>query len=194
MDRSVENIMNLSFQNIEEQGIDIKKLYKEELYLHSVSVAEIATKLGIALNLNFQELIDICMGGLLHDFGKVFIEDEILYKPAKLSNMEYYLIQGHPSRGYKELKKYNFNENVMHIVLNHHEKLSGEGYPIGKHELGFTTQIITVADIYDAVHSKRSYHAKRTIDDSLDIVKNEYGLSPIVVSALEELIKQELVA
>lgn len=189
MTRTTKNIMDLSEEMVKAEGIDLYSLYENELYIHSENVAHLSVALGMVFGLNIQELLDLGVGGLLHDYGKAFIEANILYKPDRLSNMEFYLIQGHPSRGYRELKAYNFNDTVMQIVLNHHEKLTGQGYPIGKHNLDFLVQIVTVADIFDAVHSKRSYHEERSYEKTFEIVKDEKGLNPIIVEALKTLIE-----
>ncbi len=183
-----DTIMKQAYSYILQKEIDLKELYVDELYTHSINVAKLSVQLGLQLNVNMQELLDLAIGGLLHDYGKAFIEAKILYKPEKLNNMEYYLIQNHPSRGYKELKHWGFNKNVLMIILNHHEKLSGTGYPIGKENIPFLVQIVTVADMYDAIYSKRSYHQKRTKEEAFSILSQEKGINPIVVDALEKIL------
>ena len=187
----VETVLSLSQAIIENKGIILKKSYSSDLYTHCANVAELSVRLGIYYNLNLQELTDLGVGGYLHDYGKISITDSILNKPTGLSDMEFYLMQAHPSRGYRDLKKYNFNTNIMDIVLKHHEKLDGSGYPSALSDLSILVQITTVSDMFDAIHSKRSYHDPVTIENTIEVLKGSPGLNQVIVKVLADLLSAD---
>ena len=186
---SSDTVLALSKGILQGKGIILENSYSKDLYRHSESVAVLAVKLGIEYNLNLQELLDLGVGGYLHDYGKVSITERILNKPAGLSDMEYYLMQAHPSRGYRDLKKYGLDSNVMDIVLKHHEKLDGSGYPSAISDLSILVQIITVCDMFDAIHSKRSYHDSVSREKAIEVLENSQGLNQVIVKVLSELLE-----
>lgn len=181
-------ILSLSEQTILEQGLSLKNIYQPMLYTHSRNVAVLSILLGDIYRLNLQELLDLGTGGLLHDYGKISIADSILEKPSALSDQEFYLMRGHPSQGYRELKRYGFDKNVLEIILMHHEKLDGSGYPSGVSELSTVVQIVTIADMFDAIHARRSYHDAQSVEKTIDILKNSPGLNQTMVKLLADVI------
>lgn len=187
----VDTVLLLSQGIIEDKGIALKNSYSSDLYRHCENVAQLSVRLGIFYNLNLQELTDLGVGGLLHDYGKISITDNILNKPSGLSDMEFYLMQAHPSRGYRDLKKYGFNSNIMDIVLKHHEKLDGSGYPSALSDLSILVQITTVSDMFDAIHSKRSYHDPVTIENTIEVLKGSPGLNQVIIKVLSDLLSED---
>ncbi|MQN01253.1 MAG: HD-GYP domain-containing protein [bacterium LCO1.1] len=155
-------------------------------YFHSVDVAILSGVLGARLGLNEQDLRDIVTAGFLHDVGKVFISEDILNAPRKLTPDERTKMMDHPRMGYDFLKdKYNFNEHVLQGVYQHHEWFNGGGYPrrIAGNDILFLARIIKVADVYDAMTGKRSYHNPYLPSDVLEYIMGRNGMEfdPVVV-------------
>ena len=139
--------------------IDIKS-FDDYTFYHSVNVAVLSTILGIALNLNKNDLNKLAISALLHDIGKVFINQDLLNKQGKLTPEEFEIMKSHSINGYRYIKS-NFNVPVKSYigVLDHHEKYDGTGYPnnkVGK-DISLFGRIIAIADVYDALTSDRPY-------------------------------------
>lgn len=132
----------------------------EYTFAHSVSVCALAVSVGVNLNINHQRLKELAIGSLLHDLGKILVPSEVLNKPSKLTSEEFEMIKKHPRFGYDILnKKHQITPISKNIVLMHHEKCNGIGYPLGVdvnqiHEL---TRLVTICDMYDAMTSDRPY-------------------------------------
>lgn len=133
----------------------------------------------------------------LHDIGKVGIPDSILLKPGRLTEQEFEVMKGHTTVGADILmrasnnllrKGKNLYDVGIQIILSHHEKYNGEGYPYGLigEDIPLSARIVTVADVLDALTSKRIYKDEFSLDLALEIIKKESGRSfdPDVVSAL----------
>jgi HD-GYP domain-containing protein (c-di-GMP phosphodiesterase class II) len=168
---------------------------------HSSNVADYAVQLATAMALPRKSIEAIYIGGLLHDIGKIGIPESILTKPARLSEQEYQTIKQHPARGYEILKHIpRFKHNgVLHMVLHHHERYDGKGYPQGlkADEIPLFARIMAVADSFDAMVSKRVYRTHDTnIDFALAEMKKGSGtqfdpeLAAIFISMIE---KEQLV-
>lgn len=146
------------------------------VYLHSVRVASFA--LGVAIKLGITDetqLQKIAFGGLLHDIGKSDVPKEILNKEGVLTDDEWKFMKAHPQLGHDKFAEFRIDNVVREIVLHHHEKLDGSGYPHGlnKMQLLPEVQIATLADIYDALTSNRSYQRARTRFEALDFIKKK---------------------
>ena len=104
-----------------------------------------------------KKLITAC--GLLHDIGKLLIPDAILKKPGQLTKDEFDIIKAHPVKGYQLLQKNKLDSHIQYAALMHHEKCDGSGYPIGLkgNQIDWCAQIVTIADIYEAMTAKRIY-------------------------------------
>ena len=176
-----KNIFSIAEALILERGINLEKVYPKELLTHSREVARLSIIAGDIFGIGFQNKIDLAMGALLHDYGKILIDPQILYKQGPLTDTEYMLIQNHPTIGYRLLRKHDFPNTVLNIVLMHHEKIDGSGYPLGEKNPDFLVQIVTVADIFDAIYKERSYHEARSILETIDMISKEDGLNPIIV-------------
>lgn len=114
-------------------------------------------------------------GCLLHDIGKIGIPDYILKSKNKLNDEEYNLIKQHPMKGYEICKDLKRLQKALPIIKHHHEKLDGSGYPDGltENEIPEIVQIVTIADIFDALTSQRSYRTKILTDEAFDLMKKE---------------------
>jgi len=119
---------------------------------HQMRVANLASAIGRELGLPLQTIDGIRLAGLIHDIGKVAVPAEILSKPDVLSDLEMRLIKEHPRVGYEILKEVEFPWPIAEIVLQHHERLDGTGYPQGLkgHEIIQEAQILAVADVVEA--------------------------------------------
>ena len=131
-----------------------------ETYSHSVNVSIYALALGKELGLDEIEMVKLGSGALLHDLGKSNISSAIINKPGKLTLEEFEKIKQHPDMGYEILLEMGETDNViLDIVKHHHEKLDGSGYGVGLigDLIKLEIQIVTVADIFDALTTNRSY-------------------------------------
>ncbi len=129
-------------------------------YAHSVNVAVIACIIGLGMDLSEGDLEQLVMAGLLHDMGKLVIPREILNKPSRLTHDEYEVMKSHAELSYEIIKeRWDISAQVKAAVLCHHENEDGSGYPAGKEgdELSELTKILHVADVYDALVSRRPY-------------------------------------
>ncbi|QAR32394.1 HD-GYP domain-containing protein [Geovibrio thiophilus] len=142
-------------------------------YSHSLNVAVISLALGKRLGKSADELKTICLSGLLHDVGMARISGSIIHKPGKLTDDEYTEIKRHPEYGYKMLTANDRlpSETAM-TALQHHEKSDGSGYPLGlsERQISNITKIVSIADVYDAITSKKTYNHERTPSEALKIL------------------------
>lgn len=148
---------------------------------HCSKSAQYAVFLGKTLSLSADELVVLSIAAPLHDLGKVKVPDEILVKPASLTHEEYKVIQCHPLWG-AEMILDNAGRNldwlrVAEIILNHHERFDGCGYPAGINgkEIPFLAQIVSIADAYDAMISDRPYRSALPAETALRILQKESG-------------------
>lgn len=126
---------------------------------HQKKVATVAAAIASEMGLSAHDIEGIRLAGMIHDIGKIGIPAEILTKPTKLSALEYELIKTHPDIGYKVLKDIPFPWPIADLVRQHHERLDGNGYPLGLYgdEIILGARIIAVADVVDAMMSHRPY-------------------------------------
>ena len=154
---------------------------------HSDRVARIAVRLAQELGCDATMLNTIYLAGLLHDIGKIGITDSVLRKPGKLSDEEYQHIKSHPEIGHRILHDLKKLDNVLPVILHHHEAWNGAGYPLHllSEQIPLAARIVAVADSYDAMGSDRPYR-KGMSDDKIDeIFRQETGRQwdPEVVAA-----------
>jgi HD-GYP domain-containing protein (c-di-GMP phosphodiesterase class II)/ligand-binding sensor protein len=165
-------------------AIDAKDPYTEG---HSQNVKDISLAIGSKLGLSENELMELEMASLLHDIGKIGIPDVILSKPGKLNYAEKMAVQVHSTVGYSILKSIENMNSVKDAILDHHERYDGEGYPNKKsgENISKLARIISVADTYDAITTKRPY--KDAVDPSKacqEIVKCAGSqFDPVIVKA-----------
>ncbi|MCK9283896.1 MAG: HD-GYP domain-containing protein [Rhodocyclaceae bacterium] len=138
------------------------KTKDEYTYMHSVAVCALMVVLSRQLGLDEQQTRDAGLAGLLHDVGKMMIDDAVLNKPGKLTDEEFTLVKSHPEEGHKLLLDgRNVNATALDVCLHHHEKIDGSGYPhrLKADEISLFAKMGAVCDVYDAITSNRPYKA-----------------------------------
>jgi HD-GYP domain-containing protein (c-di-GMP phosphodiesterase class II) len=138
----------------------------------------------------------LATGGLLHDIGKLSIPDAILKKPGALEKDEFEVIKLHPELGHRLLGELGgFPDAVRRLVLDHHERLDGSGYPNGRSapELDLETRILAVCDVYDALISVRVYRDAWTHERAVSLLREQAGgqFDARCVHALERVLGRE---
>lgn len=139
---------------------------------HSFRVSKYSVLIGKYLNLSRKELNTLKIGSLFHDIGKISTPNKILTKHSKLTDNEYYMLKAHPLIGAHFLSQYKNYVKILPIVKFHHERYDGCGYPVGLKgdDIPFLTRIVTIADTFDAMTSKRTYRDALP----LEVVINEF--------------------
>ncbi len=192
--------------------IDMKNLYMETVYAltkaveakdpytngHSLRVAEYAEKLAIYMKLPISKVNTIKTAAMLHDIGKIGIEDYILNKPSKLTDEEFEKIKSHPVIGVNILSDVDFLSDVKQLIIKHHERYDGKGYPDGLSGdmVSIEAYILSVADAFDAMTSDRSYRKGMTTEEAIEIIAKEagYQFHPQIAERFIAMLKQELKA
>jgi putative nucleotidyltransferase with HDIG domain len=130
---------------------------------HSRRVTEIAMAIAARLALSKEDVKTLRLAGMIHDVGKIGIEDTILRKPGRLTDEEFAMIRSHPERGVQIIEPLDFLRGALPIVRHHHECFDGRGYPDGlKGEaIPLGARIVAIADTYDAITSSRAYRRAR---------------------------------
>jgi PAS domain S-box-containing protein len=158
---------------------------------HQHRTTKIARAIAFEMGLSKQQIEGIRMAGVIHDLGKISVPAEILSKPGKISESEFSLIKQHPQTGYEILKGIDFNWHVADIVLQHHERLDGSGYPnnLQKDEILLEAKVIGVADVIEAMSSHRPYRPALGIDEAFEEITMKKGITydPDVVDAAIDL-------
>lgn len=163
----------------------------DELYTHVAGVAKLGTALALDVALPEKDIREVALAGMLHDAGKIHVPREILFKPGKLTDEEFAAIKRHPLDGYEDCKPYVDNEDVLQMILNHHEKTDGSGYPNGTSDLSLKCRILTVADIFSALVEPRLYHRERSVVDALEFIACFNDIDQDLVSRLHKLVEPE---
>jgi len=156
------------------------KSYDEYTYHHSMSVALLSVATGQALGVDNYSLVKLCHCAALHDLGKSEISLEIVRKQGKLTDEEMKTMKNHSQLGAFCLKAKGIGDNDMwNAIMFHHEKVNGKGYPKGLHgaEIPLFSKIISVADVYDALTSFRSYRDPMPPAEALGLICSEIGTS-----------------
>ncbi|MDF2500229.1 MAG: hypothetical protein K0Q77_943 [Anaerosporomusa subterranea] len=137
------------------------RMYDDYTFAHSVNVCVLAVLVGAALQYTPRQLMELGVGAVLHDVGKMAIEKQILNKPGHLSESEMDLMRRHPELGFEILRKYSAQLSWLsiHVAFQHQEKFDGSGYPRGLKETDIHeyARITAIADVYDALTSDRPY-------------------------------------
>ena len=161
---------------------------------HSEHVAEITE--NIARQMFFEEfstIQDVKFAALLHDVGKIGINETVLNKPTLLTDAEYVMIQSHTTLGEKLIKPMALNELFSESILYHHEDYDGDGYPKGLEgkNIPLIARIIRIADYFDAITTIRPYRGRHSVPDALEIMKkNRRCFDPEIFDYFINNIKQ----
>ncbi len=162
---------------------------------HQQRVGKLATAIARELGLPDEQINGIHLAAIIHDLGKIQVPAEILSKPGKITDIEYQLIKQHPQAGYDILKDVKFPWPIADIVLQHHERLDGSGYPQGLKgdAILLEARIIAVADVVEAMSSHRPYRPGLGIDIALDEIIRMRGtyFDPQVVDACVALFREK---
>ncbi len=144
---------------------------------HQKRVSKLAVAVAKELDLEKERVEAIRVAALIHDIGKINIPASILVKPGRLSDIEYDMIKTHPEMSYDMIDKIEFPFNISKIILQHHEKLNGSGYPQGlkSKDILFESKILTVADVVEAMSSDRPYRPALGLDAAIEEIKNNKG-------------------
>ena len=162
---------------------------------HQLRVAELAQAIAEELGLPTDRVEGIYIGALLHDIGKLAVPTEILSKPTKLTPAERSLVKHHAAAGYEILKEVEFPWPVAEMVLQHHERLDGSGYPHGLEgdRITMEARILAVADVVEAMASHRPYRAALGVEAALEEIRKGRGTlyDPAVVDACLRLFREK---
>lgn len=162
---------------------------------HQRRVAELAAAIAREMGLPESRVTGVQRGAEIHDIGKIYVPAEILSRPGRLSPIEFSLIKSHTQVGYDIVKDIDFPWPVGAMILQHHERVDGSGYPKGLKgdEIVLEAKILAVADVVDAMSSHRPYRASLGPDAALDEISRNSGIlyEPAVVEACLRLIREK---
>ncbi|MFC1584036.1 HD domain-containing phosphohydrolase [Fibrobacterota bacterium] len=145
---------------------------------HQRRVSNLAISIAKKMGLSEDQIDGIRMAGIVHDLGKISVPAEILIKPGRLSEIQFEMIKTHPQVGYDILKDIDFPWPLARIVLEHHERIDGSGYPSGIQgdDLLLESKILAVADVVEAVASHRPYRASLGTEEALKEISGKKGV------------------
>ncbi|MBU4044956.1 MAG: HD domain-containing protein, partial [Gammaproteobacteria bacterium] len=161
---------------------------------HQNKVAKLSAAIGTELGLNEDHIEGLGFGGMIHDIGKIYVPAEILSRPGRLNDIEYAMIKSHPQVGYEIVKDIAFPWPVAKMILQHHERMDGSGYPNGlkANEMILEAKIIAVADVVEAMLSHRPYRPSKGVEQALQEIETNRGskYDPDVVDACLRLFRE----
>ena len=165
--------------------------------VHSQRVADYTLRLAREAGVRDKDTLDdFWRGALLHDVGKIGIPDKVLLKPGPLSEEEWVVMRNHPEVGARMLRKIEFLRGPTEIVLSHHERYDGTGYPrkLKGAQIPLGARLFAVIDVYDALTTDRAYHTARSHTDALTKIRemSDTHLDPAIVAAFVKLPFEEL--
>lgn len=154
---------------------------------HNFRVTLYALKLAEEMAIGPDQMRALAQGTIVHDVGKINVPDAILNKPGKLTPEEREVIENHPVRGYEMCRSLGFMAEELEIIRSHHEKWNGSGYPdkLAGERIPLLARIVSIADVYDALTSSRSYRAAMSHEQAMEIINEGSGVhfSPVCVDA-----------
>jgi len=174
------------------------KDYSPETYLHSINVAKICDGIAEKMGLDENRANTLHYSSLLHDIGKIKIPLEILHKPEKLTPEEFEIVKNHVIYTKDILTENDFPQEIIAQAFHHHEKLDGSGYSehITKDDLSIEDRILAIADIAEALTSRRSYKDEFPVEKACSILKigAESGkLDPEITNLTISQLSQQLI-
>lgn len=184
-----EQVLRSLFQTVRvlSDTIGLKEAYTPG---HQNNVSRVSRIIGQIMNLDDETIHGLRVGGSLHDYGIIRIPSEILNKPGKLTEQEYDVMKQHPVHGFQILKAVDYPWPVARMILQHHERLDGSGYPAGLSgdDIIMEARILAVADIIDSMTSDRPWRRAFPIEQALAEIKKHRGTkydSAVVDAAVE---------
>ncbi|MCX7796185.1 MAG: HD domain-containing protein [bacterium] len=161
---------------------------------HQLRVSKLSTRIAKRMNLKEEDIETVEDASLLHDIGKITVPAEILNKPARLTDVEFEIVKLHPQAGYEILSEIKYFSHIAEIILQHHERLDGSGYPKGLKdgEIVLPARIIGVADVVEAMLSHRPYRPRYNLEEVINELKKGKGIlyEPEVVNICVEILKE----
>lgn len=172
--------------------IELKDHYTGE---HVEDTVHYSTEIAKALEVSPEEIENIKKASILHDLGKVGISDKILHKKSRLSKIEYEEIKKHPQIAADIIRPIQFMHDIIPLILYHHEKWDGKGYPAGLKgdEIPIGARIIAIADVYQALTSDRPYRKAYPKEKAMRMIKKSSGtqFDPSIVDVFLRILKKE---
>ncbi|MBM3350769.1 MAG: HD domain-containing protein [Betaproteobacteria bacterium] len=192
--KSAEQLRESLFDTIRAISLTVEK---RDPYTagHQSRVAQLATAIAGELGMDADRIEGLRLGGMIHDIGKIYVPAEILNRPGRLTHGELEIIRSHPEVGYEIIKDVKFPWPVADMVLQHHERLDGSGYPHGLKgdEIILEARILSVADVVEAITSHRPYRPAIGIEAGLAEIeaKRDQIYDPDVVDACLRLFREK---
>ena len=197
------NILDEIDNNIDKKSLNyiagiIDRINKKDKYTygHSERVVIYAKKFAIYLNLDEESKKDLLLAAYLHDIGKLEISKDLLNKRDKLSKSEYNLLKQHPILGADLINSMNKFNDIVPIIMYHHEKFDGTGYPsnLKGEEIPYLARILTIVDSFDAMTSKRPYNRRKDYPQAIDELKKCSGthFDKVLVDKFIDMLKNEI--
>jgi putative nucleotidyltransferase with HDIG domain len=157
----------------------LTKIHEKDSYTldHSYQVHQLVEKMGLALGYSGNRMLNLLLAAQYHDIGKINIPDHILNKPGRLTDDEFTIMKSHVVEG-KDLIMENFSEDVYQIIVQHHERVDGSGYPLGikGNRICQEAKILAICDSYDAMISQRIYKKPKSKEEALKELQALKGL------------------
>ncbi len=176
LEQSFENLKKVMDATIQAIGLTVEK---RDPYTsgHQMRVAKLTRAIAETIGLSEDQIEGVYVAASIHDIGKISLPAEILSKPIKLTEIEISLIQAHAQAGYDILKGIDFPWPIADIILQHHERMDGSGYPLGLagDRITIEARIISVADVVETMSSHRPYRPSMGIDKALEEITRHSG-------------------
>ncbi|MEI0493606.1 HD domain-containing protein [Brachyspira intermedia] len=172
MKKEVNNMLSSIVENKDAHSyLSMLKRKDETMYKHAVDVATLAAITAGELNLTKVDMANIMLGALVHDIGKVLIQESLLSK-VNLTKEEEAILKKHPTQGYKLVKRDNLDDNIADIVLEHHEKYDGSGYPFQKDnkDISLYSKIVSICNTFNNLITKGEHGVPCTPDKAVKII------------------------
>lgn len=169
------------------------RCHDDYTFVHSVNVCVLSAITGLAVGHRRDQLVELGLGAMLHDLGKIRIPQRTLGKPGPLDEVEWKQVQNHPVEGYHLLVRHVGASYVAsHAALDHHERLNGSGYPrsVKGEDITLVGRLVAIADVYDAVTSDRAYRSRMPSNVAIQYLESTKGI--LFDAELVDLFRQRI--